>query len=67
MSKPWRWTKFRKAVRTLLEGGKTVDEIERMLIVSYKTKNPDARPSEAAATLASLSREVKAVAERVNA
>lgn len=65
MNKPWRWTKYRIAIRTLLEGGTTVKELKNHTVNTFNKNNPDARPSERAASIASMWREIDAVAERI--
>ena len=63
--KPWRWTKSRMRIRTLLRGGKTPFEIEQLMVRAFDKHHPDARDSERLLTVGSFYRDVTEVAERI--
>ncbi len=65
MTKPWRWTKARKGIRTLLEGGRTPDQVIKLMDDAYDGAYPDARASERAMTYSGHNIMVNEVAERL--
>ncbi len=63
--KPWRWTKIRLAIRSLIEGGKSPEEVIKMMDDAYDKNFPDARISERAMTYSGHKISVTEVAERI--
>ncbi len=64
--KAFRWTRFNRSVRVMLENGATVQEIKDDCRRIFDEHNPDARLSERAMALADLFRNVDEVASRVS-
>ena len=65
IKKPWRWTKLRLAIRSLIESGRSPESIIKMMDDAYLKNFPDARVSEKVMTTSSHNISVTEVAERI--